>query len=106
MTTFSTSRTATVVLGGEDYTVSYEIEGTCWYDPGKVLGPPEDCYPSDFGSDVTRVNVIEVYLDDRELVLSEDLTKRIVAELYKLDLDQFLYEAWSEQGPDDGPDDE
>ena len=51
-------QTHTLMLGGEEHDVDFEISADIFYDPGKNYGPPENCYPPDGGCDITDVTVL------------------------------------------------
>jgi hypothetical protein len=97
----SCERTATVTLNGIHYFVEYGIEGWCSSDPGKTWGPPEDCYPPESESEVTRVTVNKVTHNEEGYPVT-NLSDDIRVELKKLPLDDYLLENWLAGNPDDG----
>ncbi len=104
-----TSRSAEVTLDGQTYLVDYTISGSCYYDPGRISGPPEDCYPPDGGVEDYEIKIDGVFGDDG-LPIVEDAPSddKLIAEIEKDDPSNYLFESWMEAGPDepDYPDDE
>jgi len=96
--THSCSRSCTITLHDREYDVTYRIEGKCYYDSGKLTGPPEDCYPSESASEVDRVTIEEVSNEFGVIVAGPALTTALLVEIEKLPLDDYLYEDWSEHG--------
>lgn len=37
------------------YTVDYEAEGSCYYDPGNSSGPVEACYEAEGEAEITKI---------------------------------------------------
>jgi len=106
-----TSRSAEVTLDGQTYLVDYTISGSCYYDPGRISGPPEDCYPPDGGVEDYEIKIDwKIKIDwtggDDGLPIIEDAPSddKLIAEIEKLSPADFLMESWLEQGPDDEPD--
>ena len=95
----SCERSCTVTLPSGEYDVTYCIEGKCYSDPGKLSGPPEDCYPPESEANITLLRVIEVS-DETGIVteVEDSLGKQLLAEINKLPLDEYLFESWAESG--------
>lgn len=99
MSNTETERTATIQLFDRPYNVTYQIQGTCSYDPGNVGGLPENCYPPESSSEVEDVLILTVFDDETGgEVLDSELNSRLLTQLNKLPLDDYLYESWSRSG--------
>jgi len=94
----SCSRSCTVTLANREYDVTYRLEGKCYYDSGKLSGPPEYCYPPEGGGEISRVEVEEVSNEFGVIVAGPALKTALLVEIEKLPLDDYLYEDWSEHG--------
>lgn len=94
----SCTRSCSITLADREYDVTYRLEGRCYYDSGKVTGPPEHCYPPEGGGEVHHVTIEEVSNEFGVIVAGPELTTALLAEVNKLDLDDYLYEDWSEHG--------
>ncbi len=94
----SCSRSCTVTLADREYDVTYRLEGKCYYDSGKLSGPPEHCYPPEGGGEVSCLKIEEVSNEFGVIIAGPVLTTELEAEINKLPLDDFLYEDWSEHG--------
>jgi hypothetical protein len=46
----------------QDGDVTLDVEAEVWFTPGKVTGPPEDCYPPE-----GEVEVKSVFIDGHEV---------------------------------------
>jgi len=92
----SCSRSAQVTLGGDTYDVMYKIHGKCYYDSGRLTGPPEDCYPPEGGAEISAIELTEVTLDSSPVELTLPFKTLIINELEKLPLGDYLYESWIE----------
>lgn len=99
-------RTAQVKLGGAQLQVSYEIEGDCFYDPGKMSGPPEHCYPPE--AEVTRMSLRDVIVRDSigKLIQHPPTLELVMKELRTLPNDDYLLENWLAGNPTDARDED
>lgn len=94
----SCERSCSITLGSTEFDVTYRLEGKCYSDPGKVSGPPEDCYPPESEANIDTVTLIEVS-NERGIFKPEPTLKReLLAEIEKLPLDDYLLESWAESG--------
>ena len=50
--------TYTLMLQGEEQDVDFEIEADITYEPARISGPPEDCYPDESECDITVIKVM------------------------------------------------
>ena len=50
--------TYTLMLQGEEQDVDFEIEADITYQPARISGPPEDCYPDESECDITEIKVM------------------------------------------------
>ena len=48
---------------GETYVVLVDVEADMEYTPGRVSGPPEDCYPPECECDITSLKIVEARTD-------------------------------------------
>jgi len=62
MTTQTVSKTFQLEVDVDmiTYTVSVEAHAKCYYHPGRLSGPPEDCYPPESDQDTT-VEVLDAF---------------------------------------------
>jgi len=105
---YTIERSAMLRLNDESYLAEYQITGTCYHDPGRVSGPPEDCYPPESSSEVSEVELLQLYRDDDmnyERVEDLVIQAAALAEIDKLPLDEYLLEEWM-AAEADGEDDE
>lgn len=58
-------------LDAQKAEVDIEVRASYYYDPGKISGPPEDCYPpeSEFEIRDTTITVSGVEFSDKEFAL-------------------------------------
>ena len=89
--------TYTLMLGEEEVDVDFNIEADITYEPARVSGPPEDCYPDSSECEITSIKVlstVEGYTD-----------KRILMELEtQVDEDKIIDDLWEDyhsRGVDD-----
>lgn len=97
------TRSATVRVGGEEFEVTYLATGKCYYDPGKLSGPPEDCYPPESEGEIASVKMLEVRDSNSRPVVNEMLRALILAKLMELPLEEYLLENWMAEGAPNGP---
>lgn len=108
MTTYSPhsiERSATVRLGGMKFHIHYYITGVCYYDPGRLSGPPEDCYPPESEAEVQAIALLSLTNEWNVPVTHEMTRALILAELKKLPLEDYLLEDWMAEGAPDGRED-
>ena len=67
-----------------DLTISYDVSGN--YDPGRISGPPEDCYPEEWEEERT-VTCAEIVFD---------YANKIIVEIPSKYLDK-IYDAFSKE---------
>jgi len=88
---------AFVTLPSGEYGVNYRLEGKCYSDPGKLYGPPEDCYPPEGEAEVYSVGILEVTDANGAIVPAEPvLGTAILAKIHELPIDEYLLESWAE----------
>lgn len=97
------TRSATVRVGGEGFEVTYLATGKCYYDPGRLSGPPEDCYPPESEGEIASVKMLEVHDSNSRPVTNEMLRALILAKLMELPLEEYLLENWMAEGASNGP---
>ncbi len=98
MTPTETERSATVRLDGKEFHVRYRITGKCSYDPGKLSGPPEDCWPPESDVLVQALSILSVFSGDVAIDSLPSFQRFIYRELNKLPLDDYLLEDWMQRG--------
>lgn len=81
----------TVDLEDDSYEVVYEVTADCWYQPAKLGGPPEDCYPEEGELDIVEFKITLIINSGGEHINSQELTKQCRAEL---DMDQIEEKVW------------
>jgi len=100
-------RTATVRLGAREFDVAYTLKGKCYYDPGRISGPPENCYPPESDADLESVTVTGIWEDGEDMLGLPGVVAAIEAELGNLPLDEYLLESYlSQDSTDYGPDED
>ena len=98
------SRSAEVTLDGRRYSVEYTLRGKCYYDEGRLYGPPENCYPSESEGEILELRLDSVWGEEEGVPCVGDIfLSRIRAEIETLPLDDYLLESWMESDYDYGP---
>tara|TARA_R110000868_G_scaffold277390_1_gene537180 strand:+ start:828 stop:1133 length:306 start_codon:yes stop_codon:yes gene_type:complete len=80
-----------ITVDGKEYLVEYESSGDCYYDAGRVSGPPEDCYEPEGECEITELTV-KATDDDGELVSDAALMSKIKAALDMDSIEEQLME--------------
>lgn len=57
---------------GTTYLCNVEAHSRCYYLPGRLSGPPEDCYPAESEQETT-FEILDCVLDGNELKLTPEL---------------------------------
>ena len=85
------------------FLVEFSITADMTYQPAKVSGPPEDCYPDESEIDVTEVKILSVKdAEGKEISLTPKLIKQLGE---AIDPSDFYYDLWEEwEGEQDPPD--
>ena len=97
-------RSAEVTLDGRRYSVEYTLRGKCYYDSGRLSGPPENCYPPESEGEVLELILGPVEGEEEGVPCTGDIfLSRISAALNELPLDDYLLESWMESDYDYGP---
>lgn len=96
--THSCERSCSITLPSGEYDVTYRLEGKCYSDPGKLSGPPEDCYPPEQEAEVSLVEIVEVSNMSGIITVPAGLLLQLSLEINKLPLDDYLFESWAESG--------
>lgn len=71
---------------GEEHEIDVRIEYDAVYQPARLSGPPEDCYPEESSMDLTKVEVIGD--------LPEGITYGMVVVASMADDERLTDEAW------------
>lgn len=69
-----------VELGDSIYTCNVKATSECTYAPGRISGPPEDCYP-DESEQETTFEILDCALDGDEIQLDEALIYELTPRL-------------------------
>jgi len=96
-------RSATIRLGGEEFEITYLAIGKCYYDPGKLSGPPEDCYPPESEGELTSLKLLDVRDSRSRPVVNEMVRALLTSQLKDLPIEEYLLEDWMQGGAYDGP---
>lgn len=75
MTTETVTKNFELELTAEDgttYLCEIDAHSKCYYHPGKLSGPPEDCYPAESDQETT-FEIKSCELDGNELKLTPEL---------------------------------
>jgi len=96
--THSCERSCSIILPSGEFDVTYRLEGKCYSDPGKLSGPPEDCYPPESEANIDSVTLVEVSNERGVLEPGHTLKVGLLFEINKLPLDEYLLESWAESG--------
>jgi len=100
-------RNATIRLDEREFDVSYVLKGKCYYDPGKLSGPPENCYPPESDVDLESTTITGIWEDGEPVLHLPDVVTAIGVKLGNLPLDDYLLESYLQQDPTDyGPDED
>ncbi len=91
-----TSRSATLDLPAGEFEVHYTLSGSCYSDPGKLSGPPEDCYPPEAGCDLDPLKIDALYFEGETVELTPELETLIHKHLATLPLEDYLLEAFGD----------
>jgi hypothetical protein len=82
---------------GQDWEINVRVDYDCDYQPAKVSGPPEDCYPEAGELDMTEITI----LDELPSMIT-DADVYAAAEDAKDRLDQEAWDHFHNRGVDDG----
>ena len=91
--------TYTLMLNDEEQDVDFVIEADITYQPARISGPPEDCYPDESECYITEIKVrypVDGCSDEQILAALE---KQVGEEKIKED----LWSDYMDAGVDDGP---
>ena len=69
--------TYTLMLGGEEQDVDFSIEADMTYEPARISGPPEDCYPDESECDITEIKVMSEVDGLKDADILDALEKQI-----------------------------
>lgn len=83
--------------------VDFSISAVLTYQPARISGPPEDCYPDESEIDVVECKLLRAYDEEgKNIPLMQDLREKIDAQIDASDFYDELWEEWeSEQDPPD-----
>lgn len=74
------------------FTISYVAKGSCYSDPGRISGPPEDCYPPEGEAEITEL-VCTITDNDGAVVPNDsELGKLLIALLPRASIEDELFE--------------
>lgn len=93
-----------VTIDGQLLTVNYTVKAEMTYIPGKLSGPPEDCYPPDAECNIEEMTINSVTDEDGDLPLTEELKVKASKTIEDEDIvEDQLWEAFDNlpDGPED-----
>jgi len=91
-----TSRSATLDLPAGEFEVHYTLSGSCYSDPGKLSGPPEDCYPPEAGCDLDPLKIDALHFEGEPVEITSELETLIHKHLATLPLEDYLLEVFGD----------
>ena len=89
--------TYTLMLGDEEVDVDFNIEADITYEPARVSGPPEDCYPDSSECEITAIFPLDTIDGFKDSDLLDALDKQIGEDKIIED----LWEDYHSRGVDD-----
>ena len=77
------------------FLVSYEAAGNCYSDPGKISGPPEDCYPPEGEAEITDMTY-EISDEDGNTVSADSELGKCIMKAFddEVVLEQLMETEW------------
>ena len=97
----------------EFYDLEAEVDDMTWLvngfvvaelvdTPGKVSGPPEDCYPDEYECELTKITNVVISDGEREWTM-EQKPKLVTQCLEKIEdeLIELAWNEWTENNPDE-----
>lgn len=91
-----TSRSATIALPAGEFEIHYTLSGACYSDPGKLSGPPEDCYPSEAGCSLDPLKIDALHFEGEPVEITPELETLIHKHLATLPLEDYLLEVFGD----------
>lgn len=91
-----TSRSATLDLPAGEFEIYYTLSGACYSDPGKLSGPPEDCYPPEAGCDLDPLKIDALHFEGEAVEITPELETLIHKHLATLPLEDYLLEIFGD----------
>lgn len=91
-----TSRSATIALPAGEFEIHYTLSGACYSDPGKLSGPPEDCYPPEAGCDLDPLKIDALHFEGEPVEVTPELETLIHKHLETLPLEDYLLEVFGD----------
>ena len=92
---------AEVDLGEGDYeelSLQLEISADMTYEPAKLDGPPEDCYPENSECDITELKILSAFdCEGNEIKLTKDNLKAIGDAISPRDFEEDLWDEFERQ---------
>lgn len=79
--------------------VDFRIEADITYQPARISGPPEDCYPDESECDITDIKV----LSQVDGLTDGDIIDALLKQVGEDKLIEDLWEDYMANGVDDGP---
>ena len=79
------------------YAVDWEATAKMYYDPGRVSGPPEDCYPPEGECEITELT-FEVHEDGSGLEVMDQKVRALVSEFLNQEkIEEALWENYQDR---------
>lgn len=83
--------------GDERYLVEYSVSAMCSHRPGRLSGPPEDCYPDESECEIEWI-AVQAVTDSRDnpVSLDAEFETAIIAALSQEEIEEKCWEAFME----------